>query len=69
MINTAYPEVNSLLEEISSEMQSVLGGQLTGLYLYGSLVWGDFDLEISDIDLLAVTVAGPVSVPLPLGTE
>ncbi|MEK7165733.1 MAG: nucleotidyltransferase domain-containing protein, partial [Patescibacteria group bacterium] len=29
-----------------------------GLYLYGSLVWGDFDREISDIDLLAVTSTG-----------
>ncbi len=27
------------------------------MYLYGSLVWGDFDLEISDIDLLAITAS------------
>lgn len=34
-------------------MQKVLGEKLVGLYLYGSLVWGDFDCDISDIDLLA----------------
>ncbi len=36
-------------------MQAVLGDRLVALYLYGSLVWGDFDLDISDIDLLAAT--------------
>lgn len=35
-------------------VQNVLGKKLLGFYLYGSLVWGDFDYEISDIDLLAV---------------
>jgi len=36
-------------------MQATLGSSLLGLYLYGSLVAGDFDDDISDIDLLAVT--------------
>jgi len=35
-------------------MQQILGANLVGLYLYGSLVTGDFDPEISDVDLLAV---------------
>jgi len=35
-------------------MQAALGPKLAGVYLYGSLVTGDFDAEISDIDLLAV---------------
>lgn len=35
-------------------MQSILGEKLLGLYLYGSLVTGDFDKNTSDIDLLAV---------------
>ncbi|MSP13034.1 MAG: DUF4111 domain-containing protein [Chloroflexi bacterium] len=36
-------------------MQTILGTRLVGLYLYGSLVTGDFDYDISDIDLLAAT--------------
>jgi len=35
-------------------MRTILGGKLIGLYLYGSLVTGDFD-DISDVDLLAAT--------------
>ncbi len=52
---TQYAEVNSLLEELLGAIRLVLGRQLVGLYLYGSLVWGDFDYDISDVDLLAVT--------------
>ena len=54
---TPYPDVNSLLESLLSRMQQVLGADLVGLYLYGSLVTGDFDHDCSDIDLLAVTAA------------
>src|SRR6188768_3271216 len=36
-------------------MQTVLEQKLVGVYLYGSLVWGDFDQESSDIDLLVAT--------------
>lgn len=50
---TPYPLVNDLLDSLLSQMQTILGENLIGLYLYGSLVTGDFDLEISDIDLLA----------------
>ena len=45
------PVLNILTEEIIEN----LGGSLVGLYLYGSLVTGDFDERRSDIDLLAVT--------------
>ena len=37
-----------------SGMRHILGDKLIGLYLYGSFVWGDFDHDVSDIDLLAV---------------
>src|SRR5687768_14137318 len=50
---TAYPDVNLLLERLLAEMRSCLGDKLVGLYLYGSLVWGDFDTTVSDVDLLA----------------
>src|SRR5260221_6440812 len=52
---TNYPHVNTLLESILFQMQTILGEKLVGLYLYGSLVTGDFDDASSDIDLLAVT--------------
>ncbi len=52
---TPYNEINNLLEELLREIQAVLGEELVALYLYGSLVWGDFDVDISDIDLLAAT--------------
>jgi hypothetical protein len=51
---TPYPEVNALLTELLARLRDVLGGQLLGLYLHGSLVIGDFDLNVSDVDLLAV---------------
>lgn len=54
---TLYPEVDALLKGLLAEMQCVLGEWLVGLYLYGSVVMGDFDLGISDVDLLAVTEA------------
>ncbi|KKS14664.1 MAG: hypothetical protein UU77_C0030G0007 [candidate division WWE3 bacterium GW2011_GWC1_41_7] len=50
-----YPEINSFLNTALDEMKVILGDNLVGLYLYGSLVWGDFDENISDVDLLAVT--------------
>jgi hypothetical protein len=49
-----YPDVNLLLADLLARLQSTLGEQLVGLYLHGSLVGGDFDPRVSDIDLLAV---------------
>lgn len=50
---TPYPYINELLESLLFQMQNILGNKLIGFYLYGSLVWGDFDYGTSDIDLLA----------------
>jgi hypothetical protein len=50
-----HPEIEILINEILMRMRRTLGERLTGLYLYGSLVAGDFDYKISDIDLLAAT--------------
>src|ERR1700739_2040992 len=50
---TPYIDVNTLLNLLLSGIQKILGSKLVGFYLYGSLVTGDFDLESSDIDLLA----------------
>src|SRR5690348_4129469 len=54
---TAYEDINGLLDDLLGRLKGALGEKLVGLYLYGSLVWGDFDYDISDIDLLAVTTA------------
>ncbi|HET9495597.1 MAG TPA: aminoglycoside adenylyltransferase domain-containing protein [Chloroflexia bacterium] len=45
--------VGELLDDLLSGMRDILGENLVGLYLYGSLVWGDFDRYLSDIDMLA----------------
>jgi predicted nucleotidyltransferase len=52
---TKFPEINRLLQHLLEDIQKVLGDRLLGFYLCGSLVWGDFDYDVSDIDLLAVT--------------
>src|SRR6266498_5760078 len=52
---TPYPDINDLLDTLLSQIQAVLHQKLVGVYLYGSLVWGDFDYDISDIDLLVAT--------------
>jgi predicted nucleotidyltransferase len=43
----------SLVNDLLTEIQAALDDKLVGLYLYGSLVTGDFDETVSDIDLLA----------------
>lgn len=52
---TSYADINAILHSLRSQIQGILGEKLVGVYLYGSLVTGDFDHAISDIDLLAVT--------------
>jgi predicted nucleotidyltransferase len=51
---TPYPAVNTLLAQIVPDLQRTLADTLRGIYLYGSLVWGDFDPINSDIDLTVV---------------
>jgi hypothetical protein len=52
---TIYPAVNALLSRLLAEIRAILGDDLVGLYLYGSLSLGDFDPASSDVDFLAVT--------------
>ena len=52
---TPYEEVNTILLFMLTEIQAILGHQLVGFYLYGSLSLGDFDPTSSDIDFLIVT--------------
>jgi predicted nucleotidyltransferase len=46
---TPYPDVNEILSLLFSRAQEVLGDQLLGMYLHGSLANGGFD-QASDID-------------------
>lgn len=50
---TPYAAINELLDQLLSQIQTILGDRLIGLYLFGSLVTGDFDYDTSDIDLIA----------------
>jgi len=52
---TPYADVNAILAQLLSGLQSTLGEQFVGLYLYGSLATGDFDPLRSDVDFLVVT--------------
>ena len=49
-----FPEVSPVLHLLIEGLKSALQEQLIGIYLYGSLVTGDFDPAISDIDLVVV---------------
>lgn len=49
---TQFPDVDDLLTELLARIKNIVGEQLVGLYLYGSLVWGDFNPKASDIDVL-----------------
>jgi hypothetical protein len=51
---TPYADVNAVLSHLSDGVTGLLGEQLLGLYLTGSLTCGDFDPGSSDIDFLAV---------------
>lgn len=52
MPTTSYPDINEVLDHLLSQIKAVLTQKLVGVYLYGSLVWGDFEYQSSDIDLL-----------------
>jgi predicted nucleotidyltransferase len=50
--STAYPHVNTMLRDLLTRLRSILGEKLIGMYLYGSLVTGDYDDALSDVDLM-----------------
>ncbi len=51
---TSYPAINTVLAEWAEGLKRLLGKKIVGLYLSGSLAYGDFVPERSDIDLQAV---------------
>src|SRR5437899_6678348 len=51
---TPYPAINIMLTEWVEGVKRLLGKNIVVLYLSGSLAYGDFVAERSDIDLQAV---------------
>jgi hypothetical protein len=51
---TPYPDVNAMLRDLLSRVRDALGDCSWGMYLFGSLVAGDFDPRRSDVDVLVV---------------
>jgi predicted nucleotidyltransferase len=47
--------VSSLLDDLTTQFREILGRNLVGIYLYGSLTQAAFDPERSDIDCIVVT--------------
>lgn len=54
MILDKYPDIQQILEGLTEGLEGVLGENLVGLYLMGSLTYGDFDRGSSDIDFFCV---------------
>ena len=52
-----HPEIKNIQDWLKSSLQLILKTKLVGIYLYGSLISGDFDYNCSDIDLLVATEA------------
>ncbi|MCC6945321.1 MAG: DUF4111 domain-containing protein [Thermomicrobiales bacterium] len=61
---TPYREINALLSDITARLDGILGANLIGLYLTGSLAYDDFLPGRSDIDLQAVVRAPLTDVEL-----
>ena len=57
---TPYADVNTMLDYFRQALPECLGDNLVGLYLFGSLTYGGFNPDTSDIDLLAI-VRQPLS--------
>lgn len=53
-INQLPASLKKFLEIIQSEIPVLLGDTLNGIYIYGSISYGDFDEERSDVDVIAI---------------
>lgn len=47
-------EVNQIVSHLSNGISKILNKNLVGIYLFGSLTYGDFNIESSDIDFMAI---------------
>lgn len=51
---TSYPDINNILVRLCESITNILSNNLIGIYLSGSLSYGDFNYDCSDIDLVVV---------------
>ena len=51
---TPYADLNIVLQDLVTSIQTILQGNFTGAYLQGSFAVGDFD-EHSDVDFIIIT--------------
>lgn len=51
---TSYNHVNDVLYDYVKQVNKILGNNIIGVYLFGSLSYNDFNPDRSDIDLLVV---------------
>lgn len=54
MSATPYEDINAIVDDLAQGLAAILGSNLVGFYLTGSLSYSDFNPESSDIDLLAL---------------
>jgi len=52
---TPYPEVNAVVDDLFTRVKGTLGDNFVGMYLCGSLAFGDFMPGRSDIDIVVAT--------------
>jgi len=57
---TSYVDVNQVITSLSLGITEILKENLIGIYLFGSLAYGDFDEARSDVDLMTI-VKEPVT--------
>jgi hypothetical protein len=55
------PEVSELLRRLTEGQEEVLGEDLLGCYIFGSVATGDFEPGVSDVDTVCVLRADPTS--------
>lgn len=51
---TIYKDVNKVLHSLTKGIKSIFGSNVVGIYLTGSLSYGNFNPKSSDIDLVVV---------------
>lgn len=54
MLSTQFPEIDDLINQLSNSIKTIFASELVGIYVFGSLVVGDFDPIRSDFDLLVI---------------
>ena len=60
-MQTHSPQAQALLQQIKNEYLAILGDTMVGFYVHGSLAFGCFSWERSDLDFLVVVSEEPTA--------